>query len=366
MNAAIALILLTATGPQAQVQWRTPLQAEAAQPMHSGNARFTALWDPNSGGVMWNSIYRDKWRVFWFDPHRRKVVPMGEGSFGEPQIDCDLGLATVQRYDPTTKAETGETYSLSTGKLLSSVTGRPKRVGRFVMTRDVKQKLTTYTDAMTGKVFWREDLWNDSGPVKVRAPLGVPIWITSKRWLFIIGEEGRTFNDKKGVVDIDSRTLRERRRAHLSDWAFGFDGILGNPERGTFGVFEASNRHSECTGIFRPDLTRVPGKFLNVTDITQHGILDREGKPYVNGDMRFDTLVCADAVTGRIMWRASSKEPARWVGSNVLTGDRLLNGKTGRLLGKLKLPKKLLVVGRDCAFVGIDGRSLVGGRIRVR
>lgn len=366
MNTAIALILLSAAGPRVQVLWRIPLPAEAAQPMYSGNARFSALWDPNSGGVMWNSIDRDKSRVFWFDSRRRKVVPMGEGSFGEPQVDCDLGLATVQRYNRTTKAETGETYSLSTGKLLSTVTGRPKRVGRFVMTRDTKRKLTTYTDAVTGKVLWREDLWNDSGPIKVRAPLGIPIWVTPKRWLFIIGDGGRTFDDNKGVVDLDMKTYKERKRTHLSGYAFGFDGIVGNPERGTFAVFEASNRHSESTGIFRSDLTRVPGKFLNVTDITQHGILDREGKRMLTGDIDFDTIVCAEAITGKIRWRAPSKEPARWMGGNVLTGDRLLNGKTGRLLGKLKLPKKLLTVGRDGAFVGIDGKALVGGRIRAR
>lgn len=313
---------------------------------------------------MWNSIYHDKWYVFWFDPHRRKVVPMGEGSFGELQIDCDLGLATVQRYNRTTKAETGETYSLSTGKLLSTVSGRPRRVGRFVLTRDEKRKLTTYTDAVTGKVLWREDLWN-SGPVRVRAPLGVPIWITPKRWLFIVGEGGRMFDDKKGVVEIDQRTLAERKRAHLSDFAFGFDGIVGNPERGTFAVFEASNRSSQSTGVFRSDLTRVPGEFLHISDITPYGILDRQGKRTLTGDIDFDTLVCADATTGKVKWRASTKDPAKWVGGDVLTGDSLLNGKTGRLLGKLTLPT-LLAVGRDGAFVGIDGKSLVAGWIRAR
>ena len=364
MNPAIALILVSAAGPKAQVQWRVPLPPGTTQLRYAANSQLNALWDARSGGVMWNSIYRDKWRVFWFDPLRRKVVPMGEGSFGEPQIDCDLGLATVQRYNPTTKTETGETYSLSTGKLLSTVTGRPKRVGRFVMTRDSKFDLDTWTDAVTGKVLWQgEAVYR--GPMTERPPPRSPIWITPKRWLLINGKGGQLASDKKDVVDVQPGTWKELQRSYLSDHAMWFDGIIGDPESGTFAVFEATSRSSHSTGIFRSDLTRVPGRFLNVTDITQYGILDREGKPMMNGDIDFDTIVCADATTGKVKWRASSKEPGRWVGSNVLTGDRLLNGKTGRLLGKLKLPR-LLAVGRDGTFVGIDGETLVGGRIRAR
>lgn len=313
---------------------------------------------------MWNSIVSGKSRIFWFDPRQRKVVPMGEGSFGELQIDCSLGLATVQRYEPATKTETGETFDLATGQRLSTVMNRPKRVGRLVITRDVSQNVTTYSDAVTGKVLWQEDTWN-RGTVKLKAPLGVPIWVTSKRWLFIIGEDGQPHNDKKGVVDVEPDTRKELKRTHLSDFAMGFAGIVGNPETGSFAVFEASNRGRYCTGVFRSDLTRVPVQFLDVSDITEHGILGREGSVTMTGDPDLNTLVCADAVTGKVMWKSSIKELGVWVGRNVLVGDVLLDGKTGKNLGKLKLPK-LIGVGNEGKFVGIEGQSLVGGRIVVR
>lgn len=316
---------------------------------------------------MWISSHQDKSRIFWFDPQRRKVVPLGEGGFGESQIDCELGLATVQRYHEWTKTVTGETYSLATGKILCTVSGRSKRVGQLVMTWDsnprMDERVTTYTDALTGRLLWKEALTNSTA-AKIMAPIGIPIWGTPKRWLFIIGLRA-AFDDKKGVVEIDRKTLQEIKRVHLSDLAMGFAGIVGNPERGAFGVFESANRSRQCTGIFRSDLSRVPGFFSHPSDISQFGILDRRGKEEMYRDIEFNSIVCADATTGKLKWKASSKEPGRWVDGNVLTGDRVLSGKTGRSLGKLKLPK-LLAIGQDGAFVGIQGLTLVGGRIRTR
>jgi hypothetical protein len=309
---------------------------------------------------MWNS----QQRIFRFDPRSKKVVPMGAGSFDEPQIDCGLGLATVHRHNPTTKTSTGDTYDVATGKHLSTVTGWPTRVGRLVMTRDEKLQRKTFTDAVTGEVMWQESLRSEATET-LRAPVGEPIWATPKRWLFIIGEEGRHPNDKKGVVDVAIRTLQELKRVHLSDYAFGFDGIVGNPETGPFAVFEGSNRGSFCTGVFRSDLTRVPGKYFYVTDISKHGILDRDATVRENRDPEFHTIICADVKTGKVNWRAPSKVPGTWVGANVLAGDQLLDGKTGKSLGILKLPK-LLGLSQDGTFMGVDGRTLVGGRIRAR
>ncbi|MBX7131786.1 MAG: hypothetical protein K1X67_03810 [Fimbriimonadaceae bacterium] len=313
---------------------------------------------------MWTAIHERKWQVFWFDPLRRKVVPMGEAVFVEPQVDCDLGLATLMRYNRMTKIETGETYSLATGKLLSRVLGRPGRIGQFVMTPNANSRLRTYSDAVTGRLLWKEAQTNTTAE-KILAPIGVPIWSTPKRWLFIIGEGGHAFNDKKGVVEVDRKTLKETKRVHLSDFAMAFDSVVGNPERGAFGVYERTNRSRHCTGVFRSDLSRVPGRFAHPSDISPYGILDRRGKEDNYGGTEFTSLVCADATTGKIKWMASSKEPGKWVGGNVLTGDRLLDGRSGRLLGKLKLPK-LLAVGQDGTFVGIDGQDLVSGRIRAR
>ncbi len=363
MNAAIALITLLAAGPSAEVQWRVPLPPEATQPRVVGNATTYALYDPKSGAVMWNSLDGNTWRIFRFDPRTRKVVPMGVGSFN-PQIDCGLGLTTVHRRNPTTRASTGDTYEVATGKHLSTVKGWPERVGRLVMTRDEKLQSRTYTDAVTGEVMWQESLRNGATE-SLRAPVGEPIWATPKRWLFIIGEEGRHPNDKKGVVDVALRTLQELKRVHLSDYAMKFDGIVGNPETGAFAVFEASNRGRYCTGVFRSDLTRVPGKFFYVTDISKHGILSLDGKADDYGNSNFTGMICADPQTGKVRWRAASKQPGKWVGGNVLAGDELLDGKTGKSLGKLKLPQ-LLGLSQDGKFVGVDGRRLVGGRIRAR
>lgn len=358
MNATIALITLLAAGPSAEVEWRIPLPPEAAQPRVVGNAKSCAFYDPKSGAVMWNS----QQRIFRFDPRTRKVVPMGAGSFDEPQIDCGLGLATVHRHNSTTKTSTGDTYDVATGKHLSTVTGWPKRVGRLVMTRDEKLQCKTFTDAVTGEVMWQESLRSEATET-LRAPVGEPIWATPKRWLFIIGEEGRHPNDKKGVVDVAIRTLQELKRVHLSDYAMKFDGIVGNPETGAFAVFEASNRSRICTGVFRSDLTRVPGKFFYVTDISKHGILSLDGKSDDYGNSNFTGMICADPQTGKVKWRSASKSPGKWVGGNVLVFDRLLDGKTGKSLGKLKLPE-LLGLSQDGKFVGVDGRTLVGGRIR--
>jgi hypothetical protein len=109
----------------------------------------------------------------------------------------------------------------------------------------------------------------------------------------------------------------------------------------------------------------VPGKFHFVTDISKHGILDREATVREFRDPEFTAIICADLKTGKVRWRTASNEPGTWVGANVLAGDRLLDGKTGKSLGKLKLPT-LLGISRDGKFVGIEGRMLVGGQIRAR
>lgn len=350
MNTLIALLALGGPGPSVDIKLRIPLPPEATQPRVYWYANSHAYYDPKSGAVMWTSLIGDTWRIFRFDPRTRKVVPMGVGSFN-PQIDCGLGLATVHRRNPTTRASTGDTYEVATGKHLSTVKGWPERVGRLVMTRDEKLQSRTYTDAVTGQV--------------LKAPVGEPIWATPKRWLFIIGEDGHHPNDKKGVVDVALRTLQELKRVHLSDYAMTFDGIVGNPETGAFAVFEASNRTRYCTGVFRSDLTRVPGKFSYVTDISKHGILDRDAKVEGSIDDGGTTIICSDPQTGKVRWRAVTKQPGKWVGGNVLAFDRLLDGKTGKSLGKLKLPQ-LLGLSPDGSFVGIEGKSLVVGQIRAR
>lgn len=356
MIGAISVLAVLAA-PRVEVQLRIPLPADAAQQWVSER---DVRYDPRSGAVMWVS----RQMVFRFDPRQRKVVPMGGGHFGELQVDCGLGLATVLRRNPDTNALTGETYDLAAGKHLSTVDGWPKRVGRLVITRDTTNNLTTYTDAVTGETLWQEDLWQRD-KINKRAPFGDPIWATPKRWLFIIGEEGRHPNDKKGVVDVALRKLQELKRVHLSNYAMQFDGIVGNPETGPFAVFEASNRGRYCTGIFRSDLTRVPGKYFYVTDISKHGILSLDGKSDDYGNSNFTGMICADPQTGKVKWRSANKSPGKWVGGNVLVFDRLLDGKTGKSLGKLKLPQ-LLGLSPDGSFVGIEGRSLVVGQIRAR
>jgi hypothetical protein len=364
MNSAILLYALIGAAPSANIEWRVPLTPEAARPRVVGNATTFAYYDSKSGGVMWNSLEGNMWRIFRFDPRQRRVLPMGEGSFDEPQIDCELGLATVHRYNPKTKKSLGETYDLATGKNLSTVMGRPTRVGRLVMTTDSKPDRKIYTDAVTGEALWQEARWGQ-GNEALRAPVGVPIWATPQRWLFIIGEDGIPLNDRKGVVDIGIRTLKELKRVPLSDYAMAFDGIVGNPESGPFAVFESTSRSRHCSGVFRSDMTRIPGKFHFVTDISKNGILDREATAREFRDPEFTGIVCADVQTGKVRWRASTKEPGKWVGAHVLAGDRLLDGKTGRTLGQLKLPT-LLGISHDGKFVGIEGRMLVGGQIRAR
>lgn len=137
----------------------------------------------------------------------------------------------------------------------------------------------------------------------------------------------------------------------------GFDGLVGNPDQGSFAIFEASNRTRQVTGIYTKDLKRIGGdKPLEVTNIGPRGILARLLK-YNEQWCRYEVqgAVCLDPATGRELWRG--QHAGRWFGSYVLDGDTVVDGRSGRTVGRLGIPPRF-----DRIFGSVGNRVFVNRR----
>lgn len=350
-------------GPSVHIELRIPLVPEQDF-RKKREINLTGLsWDPKSGCAILSIFQYGEEVVFWFDGQSRKLFPIGDGHVDESQIDCGFGLATIHRYYRSSMAQSSETYSLTSGKLISTVKGRAWRVGHILISGS-GEDVHKYFDAFTSKLILEKRRGNDD-PVKAIASLRTPIWISKKTWLFLISEEGKPHSDSKDVAELDPKTLMVRKRTPLSGLARGFDKIVGNPEIGPFAIFESTNRSSECTGVFQRDLSSIPGNYTYVTDISANGILHRGFKPREYIEPIFISVICADIKTGDQKWVVQSSSSGHWIKQDVLIGNSVYDGTTGKLRGRLKMPN-VLKLDNSGRFLGIDGRMLVFGTIRGR
>lgn len=363
MSTIVLTLLLAVPPPSVSIQWKMPYMSEEEFDAGKGNTPGSASWDAKSGCAMLNLVRNGQREVVWIDGKQQRLVSIGAGYLTSQQSDCGLGLAMVHRFDKTSHTEFSDFYELSSGKLKSSVKGRAERVGLLVITYN-GAKDTTYTDALTGRKLFDRNV-RDKGTGNLSPQFRSPIWITKSRWLFLVGKPGQPNSDSKDVAEIDPNTLLVKQCAHLSDVARGFDKIVGNPELGAFAIFESSNRSRECTGVFQKDLTRIPGLFFYVSDITEHGILHRGFIPNEYTDPTFKSVICADIKTGNTKWTVPTSASGRWIGEDVLISNSIYDGETGEFRGRIELPQ-ILSLGSDGSFLGIDGRMLIGGKIIAR
>lgn len=205
---------------------------------------------------------------------------------------------------------------------------RPKFVGGLCYVRDFKaHTITFYKNPTGGVIRVTDDGWGKS---KGTLPYtGIPIWDSSRRRLFLIGK-GDKPNDTKEIVEMVGDGWQKGNRVWLSDYAMGFDGIVGDPDIGPFAVFEASNRARYLTGLFRWDLSRIKTDALDVADIGPLGILSIRGTRDGLQNIQPTELVCLDPRSGKVVWRNSKNLQGKWDGDRVRSGLVLLDGKTGR------------------------------------
>lgn len=186
---------------------------------------------------------------------------------------------------------------------------------------------------LNGKVLYRgaKPMYGKSVP----GYIGNLIW-DGKRKLALIGQNNMP-NDKKDVVEI-LPGWKKGKRSWLSDYAFGFNKIIGNPDTGTFAIYEESSRTEVCTGVFTKDLRRLMSGNLVVTDIGPGGVLAcRTKSNYQLGEFQSSgKAFCMDCNTGKIKWFGPNLSSGFWMGDYVISGqNKILDGKTGYVVGNV-------------------------------
>jgi len=253
-------------------------------------------------------------QTYLVDFKSKKARALGPGRIDAGQIDCGVGLVTVFNPDPEPKSDT---YRLSDGKLVGSTAGFGKRVGRLF------QSPGRVLD-LNGKTIHRDP------------SMGGIIWDGKRR--IAIKSRG-TKSEEKDVVELLAG-WKPGKKAFLSNNALSFDRIVGNPDTGSFAIYEKSNRTTQVTGIFTRDFKRIGGGSVGVTSISSYGILGSYLKSDIAGaNLIFDGAFCLNSTTGTVLWKG--KASGRWVGAKVVAHDLVIDRKTGKDVARIIYPDDL-------------------------
>lgn len=297
------------------------------------------IFDPTTKNLAWAETAKDRRGVYLLKMSSKKVVKISSGNIAYDQADCGQGLVSVYTTENNNKIHKTITFRMADGVKVGGTNDHYRRRGRLFQTPsgiiDLNGKMVHPIPNKPGK--------------SPRESFGFLIW-DGKRRLTIIG---RPRSESKDVVALNANWSRGK-SVWLSDYAFGFDALVGNPDKGTFAVFESSNRTRQVTGIYTKDLKRLAGdKPLDVTDIGPNGIVatrlkfDERRNDYVS-----DGTICMDSATGQVKW--TGRYGGRWWGQYILSSDmnvedakpviRVVNGKDGRLLHTLNLSPRTVAV----------------------
>ncbi len=318
--AAIALTSVVLIKPR----WEQVMLIDFPNKNYFGSASY----DPTSKNVMYvNDVANGSWDAFLYLSSQNRYVKLGICHGGGNQFDNGAGLFdTVSSHkDPRTR----NFVRYSDGKRVGSV---PRRDGTMRI-GSVLQTEQDFTD-LNGKLLWRgvPPSFEKSTP----GYLGRLIWNGTRRFA-IIGKNDMP-SDVKEVVEI-LPSWKKGKRVWLSDYAMGFSGIVGNPDTGAFAVFEESNRSRICTGVFSRDLRRLISGNVNITDIGPLGILGHRVKLLEYGDTEMaGKPFCLDGVTGKVLWHSQKGYSMYWKGDKVICGNNVLDGKTGKVIGRVPSP----------------------------
>lgn len=318
---------------------------------YSNSECLAVVASSDSGNLAWQSVYQDRFAVFWLDAKKQAVRRLSAGTFTIPHHDCNQCLVSILEYDHWANEEYTKVYDLRTGSFLNSVPGRAYRVGSLLVRWDEEGSTQSYFDSRTGKRVWQGNMYDDRNKA-FPPPVGTPVWITPTRGIFLIDRSDKSNPSAKDIVDVDVGTWKQAKKSWLSDFSMAFDKLVGNPEVGTFAIYEKTNRSTQVTGIFRRDLQRLPLDLLSVSDIGPKGVLGLAGENNESGYPQYKGIVCADASTGRIRWVSPLKAPARWAGEYAVTGTKVLNAGSGAIIGQFEYPKgrKVFLESGDLVF----------------
>lgn len=317
--------------------------------------------------------------VFILDTKSRSLsLLMRNGWFSSEDIDSGRGFLTVQQgldLTPDPRAPRSRfTYDLASGKLLSSIRTRPgHRVGGIFVEDGGWPANSTpvWYDVVTGRQ--RYDI-----PEPYRERVVDPIWNGPTDTLTRVSRarRGEPTDEFKDLVEFRGTNASPSHWAPLSHQIL-VSRIVGNPEEGAFAIMEAdgSGRWTALSGVFSRTLKRFHTRLQWVTDVGPRGILGERGHQDGLGNWHLSRVLCLRQDSGKVIWSApyemdSWTDSPRWVGNNVLAGRSLLDGRTGRQIGKLTPPRS----GHDLGwindlFVRTDNNSarrIVAYKIEVR
>jgi hypothetical protein len=341
MLTAIAVALMVPRHAEAVELWSVPFHLPNDQVYSSGSTSDGAKIAINSYG---SGEPRRGDQTYVLDTVAHTVTPWLPYLAGG--TGCGRGLVIVSS-DPSGIGNTGNelftitTYDLATRKKLSSI-----RIHRACN--------------LIGATF--EDEWHSGGPDeivhydaltgqrRVGLPLQyldrfvTPVWDGNRCRLYAISSQPRPAGyDDRYLVRFNAGSNIPVGKAHLAQ---GYNpAVVGNPDSGVFAMLDGdgSGRFTWLSGVFRPDLTRVPVKVDWVSDVTSRGILGELGKRDGLGNWTFREMQCLSPVTGKLMWVAKNPKKgfnnARWIGRNVDANGEVFDGGSGRSVGLLDLPK---------------------------
>ena len=264
---------------------------------------FSARYDTHSKNIVVTyDLPNGVWETYIYLSSQKRYVGLGRSHAVGNQFDngADLFDTVSDSIAPRTR----NFVQYSDGKKIGSVRFQ-ESVVRIGSVLQANQDITD----LNGNLLIRcaQPVFGKSTP----GYLGRLIWSGTRR-LAIIGKNDIP-SDVKEVVEI-LPSWKKGKRVWLSDYAMGFSEIIGNPDTGAFAVFEESNRSKICTGVFSRDLR-------------EYGNSEIAGK-----------LFCLDGTTGKAKWHSQADFSAYWLGDKVISGQNILDGKTGRVIGRVPWP----------------------------
>ena len=315
-------------------------------------------------------------RLFLLQFMQKRITYLGITKDIFQQNDCGVGVFEV------TRPPKGDSYRFFhrfiDGKQVGGLAwhSEDRRVGLAIQQKD---KIVD----LQGKILAE----NVSPPPPQSDPafLGPLIW-NGKRRLSIVGR-GDTTGDVKDVVELD-RNWKKGNRHWLSDYAMTYTKLVGNPDLGSFAVFEDSNRSSLTTAIYNNSFKRIwggnhdamSGDHMYVSDVGPNGIVT--SMTFLSGANEYigtGEVLCLDSNTGKVKWRG--KLSGKWFGNNLIAylsdatkpnlwpGLPIVSGKTGKVIGKMpQVPKGFLYAAADgnyCYSVS-KSNSIVVYRMTIR
>lgn len=270
-------------------------------------------------GKLYYSDYASR-HVLEFEVATKRTRKLGFGQLKEG-TDSGLGLLTYASYDSTTRISNVILFNPVKGEIFRG-DSTTTRIGRLLWAFDRSFKVVnrekSAVETLDAKLYDRRRLWL------------APVWIGPKRWIWTKG------GDSKDLVEVVPGTERIVRSVHLSDYAMGPEGVVGNPEVGAFAVIESNNRTEMTTGIFNSHLKRIGPKALQALDISRTRILAVTATFDQAGYCHPKELVALDSESGRTLWKHRLKRPELLIyGGFLLRNPRFIGSRYAIVAGEL-------------------------------